>query len=242
MEGLPRQARPEKRRRRPPLACVACRRRKVRCDRKLPCQNCTRARRATSCAYVPDERLDPREDTQGDSDSTTGRNFDRGDDVSAPVGVGNRVTGNVHPQRNENSSGEARSLRDKVRQLENQLEQVLDAKRANKDSVPGIKLVPLPQRPSGSNSEGAGDDSRESDGLRRPDSPMPNYHGLATRPMLVKSRYLGGSHWMRGISLVSLIFLYLCATRPFLRLFSLKLREASPFRNNCNLRFGGFGL
>ncbi|PSS05176.1 hypothetical protein BD289DRAFT_1669 [Coniella lustricola] len=58
----------QRRRRRPPLACIACRRRKVRCDRKMPCQNCVRARRATSCAYVPDDRLEPR-DRLADSQS-----------------------------------------------------------------------------------------------------------------------------------------------------------------------------
>lgn len=242
MEDLPGQANSEKRRRRPPLACVACRRRKVRCDRKLPCQNCTRARRATSCAYVPDERLDPREGTQGDSDSTTGRSFDRGDVVSAPVGGGNRVTGNIQSKNNGNSNGEARTLRDKVRQLEKQLEQVLDAKRADTDGVPGqgIKLVPLPQRRSGSDSERAGDEStRESDGLRRPDFPMANYSGLGARPMLAKSRYLGGSHWMRGISLVSLLFLYFSSSWPFSKTFFFKIRNGSgALRWHCYFLFG----
>ncbi|ROV98026.1 hypothetical protein VMCG_06972 [Cytospora schulzeri] len=66
----------EKRRRRPPLACIACRRRKVRCDRKLPCQNCVRARRATSCAYVPDERIEPRDDDDdGSGDHRAGQGF-----------------------------------------------------------------------------------------------------------------------------------------------------------------------
>lgn len=204
MEDLPGQASSEKRRRRPPLACVACRRRKVRCDRKLPCQNCTRARRATSCTYVSDERLEPREGTQGDSDSTSGRTFDRGDVLSAPpVGGGNTATGSLHSQSNAPSKGDARTLRDKVQQLEKQLEEVLDARRTNTDTTPGIKLVPLPQRHSGSYSERVGDDLREHDGLRKPDFPMSDYMGPGMRPMLAKSRYLGGSHWMRGISLVS---------------------------------------
>lgn len=208
MEELPGQVSSEKRRRRPPLACVACRRRKVRCDRKLPCQNCTRARRATSCTYVPDERLEPREGTQGDSDSTSGRTFDRL--VRAPsVGGGNTVTSSLHSQSNGSTSGDTKTLRDKVRQLEKQLEEVLDARRTDTDTAPGIKLVPLPQRHACSYMGRFGDDPKERDGLRRPDFPMNDYMGPGTRPMLAKSRYLGGSHWMRGISLVRPLLLCL---------------------------------
>lgn len=153
---------------------------------------------------MSDERLEPREGTQGDSDSTSGRTFDRGDVLSAPpVGGGNTATGSLHSQSNGPSNGDARTLRDKVRQLEKQLEEVLDARRTNTDTTPGIKLVPLPQRHSGSYSERVGDDLREHDGLRKPDFPMNDYMGPGMRPMLAKSRYLGGSHWMRGISLVS---------------------------------------
>ena len=46
---------PGKKRRRPPLACEACRRRKVKCDRKSPCDNCVRTKRASHCTYVLDK-------------------------------------------------------------------------------------------------------------------------------------------------------------------------------------------
>ncbi|KAL7934336.1 hypothetical protein V8C35DRAFT_302313 [Trichoderma chlorosporum] len=38
------------RRRRPPIACVLCRKRKIRCNRETPCSNCMRARNAI-CVY-----------------------------------------------------------------------------------------------------------------------------------------------------------------------------------------------
>jgi hypothetical protein len=41
-----------KRRRRPALACIECRSRKVRCDREKPCGACTRIR-STTCTYRP---------------------------------------------------------------------------------------------------------------------------------------------------------------------------------------------
>ncbi|KAL3960558.1 hypothetical protein ACCO45_005675 [Purpureocillium lilacinum] len=46
------QPTPEKKRRRPALACEQCRRRKIKCDRNSPCGHCTKARIA-SCTYAP---------------------------------------------------------------------------------------------------------------------------------------------------------------------------------------------
>ncbi|KAL6860643.1 hypothetical protein ACO1O0_004671 [Amphichorda felina] len=43
---------PEKKRRRPALACEQCRRRKIRCDRNVPCSQCLRSKTA-SCSYAP---------------------------------------------------------------------------------------------------------------------------------------------------------------------------------------------
>lgn len=43
---------PEKKRRRPPLSCEQCRRRKVRCDRTQPCNKCVESN-APSCTYAP---------------------------------------------------------------------------------------------------------------------------------------------------------------------------------------------
>ncbi|KAG9254314.1 C6 zinc finger protein [Emericellopsis atlantica] len=41
-----------KKRRRPPLACEQCRRRKVRCDRNTPCNHCVRSQ-IKDCSYAP---------------------------------------------------------------------------------------------------------------------------------------------------------------------------------------------
>ncbi|KAL7923073.1 fungal-specific transcription factor domain-containing protein [Trichoderma austrokoningii] len=42
----------EKKRRRPPLSCEQCRRRKIRCDRTQPCANCVKSN-IPSCTYAP---------------------------------------------------------------------------------------------------------------------------------------------------------------------------------------------
>jgi len=46
---------PPRKRRRPALSCAECRRRKIKCDRNIPCRQCTQSKSAT-CTYSP-ERL-----------------------------------------------------------------------------------------------------------------------------------------------------------------------------------------
>lgn len=225
------QQNPEKRRRRPPLACVACRRRKVRCDRKMPCQNCVRARRATSCAYVPDDRLEPREGTHGFHDHDHGININRRSPQSSDVvGVPTRTsssylspaatntgttptvtttattTATASHGSSQHGDGPvpvpetggqdvAAALADRVRQLEQQLQQVLDSK---KSGTAGSKPAP----PTASQFMGEGHWPM-ADGTQAT-------HYMKTKPwedggtqvMLAKSRYLGSSHWMHGVTLV----------------------------------------
>lgn len=51
-EHHPLTAKPEKKRRRPALSCEQCRRRKIRCDRGLPCVNCIKSK-ISPCTYAP---------------------------------------------------------------------------------------------------------------------------------------------------------------------------------------------
>lgn len=47
---------PPRKRRRPALACEQCRRRKIRCDRNTPCDQCIRSRsKSESCTYLSDD-------------------------------------------------------------------------------------------------------------------------------------------------------------------------------------------
>lgn len=42
-------------RRRKPLSCIVCRRRKLRCDRSSPCAQCVKSKTAGSCTYAGDQ-------------------------------------------------------------------------------------------------------------------------------------------------------------------------------------------
>ncbi|KAH2980197.1 hypothetical protein KXW58_002933 [Aspergillus fumigatus] len=52
-DNFPRTTSPPRKRRRPPKSCDPCRRRKVRCDREVPCGPCQRARTSLHCFYRP---------------------------------------------------------------------------------------------------------------------------------------------------------------------------------------------
>ena len=47
-----------RKRRRPALACEECRRRKIKCDKKTPCNQCAKSKSVTvTCTYCPDPGL-----------------------------------------------------------------------------------------------------------------------------------------------------------------------------------------
>lgn len=59
-----------KRRRRPPLSCIICRRRKLKCDRCEPCSQCVKSRTEDNCIYVPQPSLTRDEDLEGEGVSS----------------------------------------------------------------------------------------------------------------------------------------------------------------------------
>lgn len=214
MENAP----PEKRRRRPPLACIACRRRKVRCDRKLPCQNCVRSRRTASCSYVSDERIEPREGTEGFEDGINGRHPQRDALSSVPFS-----TTTASP-----SNSSAEQLAERVKQLEQQLGQFVNAQNGSAAAQPDVPkaysnkanfdpptaskfLGPEHWRIQGSGTTDTGLPrarySREVQGPGReregPNSEEEHCMGGNVNAILSKSRYLGNSHWIHGVTLVS---------------------------------------
>ncbi|KAK0120177.1 hypothetical protein ONS95_011583 [Cadophora gregata] len=65
----------ERRRRRAPISCTLCRRRKIKCDRGMPCSNCVRSRNGT-CAYDDGVKISP---------SLQSRHSDRGAHAGIPA-------------------------------------------------------------------------------------------------------------------------------------------------------------
>ncbi|KAI3395871.1 hypothetical protein diail_808 [Diaporthe ilicicola] len=207
---------PEKRRRRPPLACIACRRRKVRCDRELPCQNCVRAQRAASCSYVSDDRVEPRRGTEGFEDGINGPHPQRHALSSVPFFTPPASTSNGSPEQ----------LAERVKQLEEQLGQVINAQggrdlpklpnayfnNANFNPPTASRFLgpehsQVPGSGTAGNSVPNARSSREAQGPNRegqgPNAEEDPLTAGNVKAILAKSRYLGNSHWIHGVTLVS---------------------------------------
>ncbi|KAF7629539.1 hypothetical protein AFLA_013253 [Aspergillus flavus NRRL3357] len=60
LEEMDSPSQPIRKRRRPAYSCTECRRRKVRCDRSQPCNQCTKQDVALSCTYEEHPRAVPR--------------------------------------------------------------------------------------------------------------------------------------------------------------------------------------
>jgi hypothetical protein len=63
--------RPILKRPRPVISCLACRKKKLKCDRLLPCQQCLKGGRAQSCEYAAGQEPDLRENVQDASNTAT---------------------------------------------------------------------------------------------------------------------------------------------------------------------------
>ncbi|KAJ4174662.1 hypothetical protein NW754_005082 [Fusarium falciforme] len=171
----PPAAKPEKKRRRPALSCEQCRRRKIRCDRSLPCVNCIKAK-ISPCTYAPTHipASRARRTTAGQAG---------GGDVparSAPVTStqGHSPTTNARPGRSPSSvqsstmgsaSGASTvdALAARVRELEQKLAETCHITHPAED-----KLVECEQREE--------------------EEPAP------MKGTVSKTRFFGQSHWMNG--------------------------------------------
>lgn len=182
----------EKKRRRPPLSCEQCRKRKIRCDRTQPCANCVKSN-IPSCTYAPyhvpawrtkkmDAIMGPSKDSAADG---TGRASLRNLQAAEPrPDAHNPDTSEISPSNIDSSailSSKAGSsstssspnvdwLVSRVQQLEEKLAKAL---RIN-DAPDGLKKRPSAQE-TGEPPEG----------------------------FVAKSRYFAHSHWIYGLSMVS---------------------------------------
>ena len=185
------------RRRRPPLSCTECRRRKLKCDRSLPCGQCIRSKTADSCVFVgpqpgeasgSSQRMSPPVShvrllsSQDEQSGSTGGMFVF-DSKIGPKNTSNRVSKRGHQD-------ELHELRQRLRTLERAL-----AKPGTVIQTPETSIYDtFSEVATSQNSvEGAGVDDR----VRfLPDA---NFRGKKG-----KTRYFGRSHYSTTMSFVSL--------------------------------------
>ncbi|KKZ58609.1 hypothetical protein EMCG_05505 [[Emmonsia] crescens] len=182
---------PERKRRRPAVSCALCRRRKIRCNRQTPCDNCVRSKNS-SCIYgndpaeAPARNLAPapaQDSVLATESSSFSSSSTRPSRPAASI-----VNGSTTPSTSASqSSHEVEYLKNRVRQLEAYLSQVT-AKTA--ESPASISTSILNIETTSSSLAGTFSVHRE--------SCVPGETPAINRSVLHKSRLFGQSHWANG--------------------------------------------
>ncbi|KAF4212515.1 hypothetical protein CNMCM8980_000899 [Aspergillus fumigatiaffinis] len=181
------------RRRRPPLSCTVCRRRKLKCDRAFPCSQCIKSKTPDQCIYVGPQvgslssvrRAEDRDTTVNDRARASA---DRG----SPVYSGVYVFDSKHqpfPTRvtkPKSRSDEMQELRNRVLTLENAL-----AKASSIQTPETLGTVPSIVSESGPRT--MGDERYLSEDIRS--LPWASFRGKKST-----TRYCGRSHSVLALS------------------------------------------
>ncbi|KLJ12492.1 hypothetical protein EMPG_12485 [Blastomyces silverae] len=185
----------ERKRRRPAVSCVLCRRRKIRCNRQTPCSNCVRSKNS-SCIYgndladTPRRNLAPALKAQQPNHSAPAiecSGFGSGSmspGRPVPSIVNSSTTPSTTPSR---LSQEVDYLKNRVRQLEERLSQVTEkaARSPGSTSTSTINIETT-------SSSLAGTFSVHNESRPSGETPAIN------RGVLHKTRLFGQSHWGNG--------------------------------------------
>ncbi|KAI1077962.1 hypothetical protein F5B20DRAFT_549956 [Whalleya microplaca] len=196
-------AKADRRRRRPALACVSCRKSKIRCDRNLPCGACIRSKHKT-CVFEPQSSPNLRHSgisatgptNIGQYQITDARSNFNDAEAPAPAEVGGStlhgdLSNDEHSSISLNGSTpidstssqhrgpafDVNSLLERIKELERRLEES-SAQQSPSKNIP--RPSPTATQPIHSHLAG-------------------NFH-LMSKSVMSKTRYLGQSHWMNLIS------------------------------------------
>ncbi|KAI0130656.1 putative C6 transcription factor [Daldinia grandis] len=175
----------ERRRRRPPISCVLCRRRKIRCNRESPCSNCVRSKNA-NCIY---ENIF----SQSQQDTELHSSIPPIAAVAAPSLTSRSSprtasTTTTSAAASYQSSQDIEFLKNKIKQLEERLSQ---SNRTSQSSVqtPTSNIEAISSRIGGTFYV-----HHEDHLAGQPQS--------ISRSVTHKSRMFGQSHWITGMSLM----------------------------------------
>lgn len=196
----------ERRRRRPAVSCILCRRRKIKCNRETPCNNCVKAKNAT-CAY-----RDGPPELQGRLTETAGS---KTSDVAAPLTPLNSSTGTsspmpIHPSRSPpTSSGLALSVDgyppstagSHVRHHEAQTQTTAQPELQGFTTTRSSAQSPAPSFTNKPRVETTTVNFAGNFYFHR-EQRLPNQPQALTHSVTHKTRLFGQSHWVNSVDLV----------------------------------------
>ncbi|OAQ96880.1 hypothetical protein LLEC1_04350 [Akanthomyces lecanii] len=201
---------PVKRRRRPAVACVLCRRRKIKCNREFPCTNCIRSRTG-DCVYEarPVETSDEPRDAPANAFSGAGQwkphqqpilpsPYPQTSAAKSNVGSHHSSPGSMQSSpvpKQLSHENEAKRLRLRIRELEDQLS------RVSIESSSSSPLTTVSSSIETTTSKLGGVFHVQCD------TPIGNGGPMIARSMMHKTRMFGQSHWcVTGVLLIRDIF------------------------------------
>lgn len=160
---------PPRRRTRPAKSCTACRKRKIACDKKLPCSSCVRSRVPSDCYYRPERG------TPGDSAGNDGNRVltPRPAVPAAPEGRTQQARPTPLLPKGPGSGQRQEVMVEELQQRIRHLEELLSRKQPE-NHQPALQA------------------DTEHRILPRPSSPLPP---LRLRSSSSKTRFFGPSHW-----------------------------------------------
>ena len=203
----------QRKRRRPALACEQCRRRKIKCDRETPCDQCTRSK-SELCTYIPDERHNAHSGTRR---ASLGRSL-ASRSASPPMGSNSPSHTEILPVNGmfDSRANQASSTRNSMKSKEVHTRgQGLDATSGLEQRL-NDRMKLLEQKILDVGNLRSGESTAVSSWKRsaRP-SPTPPMRGIFS-----KTRLFGQSHWMNSAQQVRgfpiIVFKLNSATRKML--------------------------
>ncbi|KAI1780687.1 putative C6 transcription factor [Hypoxylon cercidicola] len=182
---------PERRRRRPPVSCVLCRQRKIRCNRESPCNNCLRSRNG-NCVYenpisqlpqrTAELSLGPPNSTPEKKASGTGTSSTIPSHASVSSSRANSSAA-ASTRPGHQTGQDVESLKYRIKQLEEQL-----SKAEQSSSLSPVQATEtITSRISGTFH------------VHHEDRIGSQSSGVIQRSTTHKSREFGQSHWINGL-------------------------------------------
>ncbi|KAI1463811.1 uncharacterized protein F4812DRAFT_463372 [Daldinia caldariorum] len=189
----------DRRRRRPALSCVSCRRSKIRCDRNLPCGACVRSKHKT-CVYGPQGRhsevtsapigphpadlLSGVDSEPAVSPVTSGSSHTHRGDVlhegHTTLSLNGSTSVDSTSSQSHGPSFDVKSLLDRIKDLERRLED------STRNYSPQKNAAGRPR-------------TTEPDFVATYPSYLAGELHTMNKSVITKTRYLGQSHWMNQI-------------------------------------------
>ncbi|XHG06286.1 hypothetical protein AWENTII_009491 [Aspergillus wentii] len=193
-------AEPKSRRRRPPVSCTLCRKRKIKCNREYPCSNCLRSKK-NRCVYEslsppPRQRLRHGQTTAPDRarepEERQTLSLDQGSTVSSDTTAqtlqsGQLVASSTAPSTpgSQSSAREVESLRFRIKQLEEQLSKATRRPVTSTDASSDTNITTIKSYLAGTFHV-------------HHQRPAAGQDATIPRTIMHKTRLFGQSHWMNG--------------------------------------------